>query len=252
MNISEGGHGLFTEMTGKRAVVLEDDPLQAERLQQILVACGCECFVYEDGRTLLRDLHRASFDLFLLDWTVPHITGTEIVRWIRRNIADPVPVLFITNRDDERDIIEALECGADDYMIKPVRRGELLARLRALWRRAYPAEPASRLDVGPYAFDLQLKEVQLNGELIPLKPKEFRLALYLFQNVGRLLSRDQLMNEIWGTDVVASRTLDTHISQIRRKLALRPENGYRLLPVYSLGYRLEAVDDNMAGEGSDA
>lgn len=237
----EAERAAVSDMRGKRAVMLEDDVVQAQRIQQLLEAMGCECLVYEDGRTLLRDLHRASFDLFMIDWTVPHVEGPDIVRWIRRNISEPVPIVFITSRDDERDIVEALESGADDYMVKPIRAGELQARVRALWRRAYPAEPPTSLEAGAYLFDLQRKEVRLLGELIMLKPREYKLAQFLFSNIGRLLSRDQLMAEIWGTDVIESRTLVTHISQIRRKLALRPENGFRLLPVYSLGYRLEAV-----------
>lgn len=237
-------------MQGKRVVILEDDLAQATRLQQVLETLGCECLLYEDGRTLLRDLHRASFDLFIIDWSVPYVEGPDIVRWIRRNIAEPVPILFITSRDDEQDIIEALECGADDYMVKPVRAGEVQARVRALWRRAYPAEPPTVLEYAPYVFDLARGEVRLHGEAVALKPREYKLAQFLFSNVGRLLSRDQLMTEIWGTDVIESRTLVTHISQIRRKLELRPENGFRLLPVYSLGYRLEAVGTPETDQGS--
>lgn len=250
MSLQEAGCAAVPGMQGKRAVILEDDVAQGRRIQQLLEAFGCECLLYEDGRTLLRDLHRASFDLFIIDWSVPHVEGPDIVRWIRRNIAERVPVLFVTSRDDEKDIIEALECGADDYMVKPIRAGELQARVRALWRRAYPADPPASLESGAYVFDLHRKEVRLHGVPVVLKPREYKLAQYLFNNVGRLLSRDQLMAEIWGTDVIESRTLVTHISQIRRKLALRPENGFRLLPVYSLGYRLEAVGAAEAEQGS--
>lgn len=235
------------DMAGKRAVILEDEPEHAQRVRQILEECGCECHVYTEGRTLLRDLHRTSFDIFIIDWAVPHVEGTEIVRWIRRNIEERVPVLFVTSRDDERDVVEALEAGADDYMSKPVRPGELKARVRALWRRAYPAEPSTHLELGAYYFDLHRKEVRVHGEVVPLKPKEFQLAQYLFVNLGRLLSRDHLMSEIWGTDTVESRTLVTHVSQVRRKLDLRPENGFRLLPVYSLGYRLEMMEHPQEG-----
>lgn len=230
-------------LQGKRAAILEDEPSHAKVVEQVLTECGSICHVFPDGRTMLRQLQRNSFDLFVLDWRVPHVEGPEVVRWIRRNIPERVPVLFVTNCDEEQDIIDGLDSGADDYMIKPVRPSEFKARLRALMRRAYPSDaPASEMKFGPYEFDVHRKEVRLHGKLVPLKPKEYQLAQFLFRNVGRLLGRDHLMIELWGTDVVESRTLVTHISQLRRKLQLNPENGYRLSPVYSLGYRLEATD----------
>ncbi len=230
-------------LLGKRVAILEDEPSHAQVVEKAVQDCGGISHLFTDGRTMLRDLHRTSFDVFVLDWRVPHVQGPDIVRWIRRNITERIPVLFVTSCDDERDIIEGLDCGADDYMIKPVRPSELKARLRALIRRAYPVDPlAAGLKFGPYAFELHRKEVRLHGELVPLKPKEYQLAQFLFRNVGRLLARELLMTELWGTDVVESRTLVTHMSQVRRKLELGPQNGFRLLPVYSLGYRLETVD----------
>lgn len=228
---------------GKRVAVLEDDPGHARVIENVVLEGGGACQCFGDGKTMLRDLHRSSFDFFVLDWRVPHVQGPDIVRWIRRNITERVPVLFVTSCDDERDVIEGLDCGADDYMIKPVRPSELKARMRALMRRAYPVAPLDAgVNFGPYSFELHRKEIRLHDELIVLKPKEYQLAQFLFRNVGRLLARDQLMTELWGTDVIESRTLVTHMSQVRRKLQLGPQNGYRLVPVYSLGYRLEAMD----------
>lgn len=236
-----------------RIATLEDDPAHASVIEKALIESGHTCYSFSDGKVLLRDLHRGSFDMFVLDWHVPNVEGPDIVRWVRRHVPERVPVLFVTSRNDERDIVEGLECGADDYMIKPIRPEELKARVRALLRRAYPeleGTPPSMF--GPYAFDLQRREVRLAGELIALKPKEYELALFLFRNTGRLLGHEHLLAELWGTGDIDSRTVSTHMSQLRRKLELRPQNGFRLVPVYGLGYRFEAVPTVDAGADASA
>jgi DNA-binding response OmpR family regulator len=153
-----------------------------------------------------------------------------------------VPILFVTVRDSEQDIVFALEHGADDYMIKPVRRQELLARVHALLRRAYPVEEQKQLSFPPFDIDLQRGEIRKEGTKIELTPKEFELAVTLFRNMGRLLSRGHLQETVWGrSGDLATRTVDTHVSQVRKKLDLRPESGYRVVPVYNYGYRLERL-----------
>jgi DNA-binding response OmpR family regulator len=226
-----------------RVAILEDDPDHARVMQKAISESGHDCHVFNDGRIIQRDVQRGSYDMFVLDWYVPNIDGLDIVRWVRRNLNKRVPVLFVTVRGDESDVVEALECGADDYMIKPIRASELKARVNALLRRAYRATPViASNEYGPYAFEFHRKEVRLRGELVALKPKEYQLAVFLFQNVGRLLSKEQIMVELWGTNAIDSRTVTTHMSQLRRKLDLRAENGFRVSPVYSLGYRLERID----------
>ena len=143
--------------------------------------------------------------------------------------------------------MEALKAGADDYMCKPVRVPELLARLHALLRRAYPEQTGEALVSGDFVFDQTSKTLTHKGELVDLKHREYELAYLLFSRMGELLSRKYLQESVWGGQVdVVSRTLDTHISRLRVKLDLRPESGYRLSSVYSLGYRLEAVHGRSA------
>jgi DNA-binding response OmpR family regulator len=151
-----------------------------------------------------------------------------------------VPILFVTVRDSEQDIVFALENGADDYMIKPARQKELTARVHALLRRAYPREDESRLSFPPFEIDTKRSEIRRDGTKIELTPKEYDLAVILFRNIGRLMSRGHLQESVWGrSGDLATRTVDTHVSQVRKKLDLRPETGFRVVPVYNYGYRLE-------------
>jgi DNA-binding response OmpR family regulator len=127
-------------------------------------------------------------------------------------------------------------------MVKPVRRQELLARVHALLRRAYPSEEKKQLSFPPYEIDIQRSEVRKDGQVIELTPKEFELTVALFRNIGRLLSRGHLQETVWGRiGDLATRTVDTHVSQVRKKLDLRPESGYRVVPIYNYGYRLEKI-----------
>lgn len=225
-----------------RIAALDDDPEQLELTKRTLAAIGHDCHVFLDGKTFLRALRRESFDLLVLDWQLPDITGPEVVRWVRENIEQHVPILFVTNRNEERDIIEALAVGADDFMVKPMRVGELMARVRALLRRAYQPQQTVEYVWGVYHFDTSTRVLTIEGSPIELNQKEFDLALFLFQNLGRLLSRKHLLEAVWGIDAdISSRSLDTHIWRLRVKLGLKPERGYRLTAVYSLGYRLESV-----------
>lgn len=225
-----------------RLAILEDDPEQAALIRSYLADAGHDCHVYGSGKALIVDAGRESFDLFLLDWQVPDLSGEEVLRWVRRNVATPVPVMFVTNRDSEEDIVSALEQGADDYMKKPIGRAELMARVAALLRRAYPQKSVEVLTVEAYCFDLKRQALTLSGRPLDLTQKEFDLALFLFQNLGRLLSRGHILGAVWGRAVeIPSRTMDTHVSRIRGKLNLRPEHGFKLTPVYNYGYRLEQV-----------
>ncbi|HUG77288.1 MAG TPA: response regulator transcription factor [Burkholderiales bacterium] len=225
-----------------RIAILEDDPDQAALLRRWISEDGHDVHAYHSGREAMKQANRESFDLFMLDWQVPDVSGAEVLAWLRSNVSRSVPVLFVTVRDSEQDIVFALEHGADDYMVKPVRRQELLARVHALLRRAYPIEEKKLLSFPPYDIDIQRGEVRRDGAKIELTPKEFELTVALFRNIGRLLSRGHLQESVWGrTGDIATRTVDTHVSQVRKKLDLRPESGYRVVPIYNYGYRLEKV-----------
>ena len=232
-----------------RIAVLEDDHAQLELIRAIVQALGHDCHQFGSGDALLEVLARESYDLLVMDWGVPGASGFDVLAWVRANMEHRVPVLFVTDHAEERDVVGALAAGADDYMTKPVSVAEFIARMNALLRRAYPHALRRTLEVGGYQLDLQTTTLRLRGEPIELKLKEFLLAYNLFANPGRLLTRSYLLDAVWGAGAnVSSRSLDTHISRVRNLLHLRPENGFRLLAVYSHGYRLEILDGMQASE----
>mgnify|MGYP000399465011 CR=1 FL=1 len=231
---------------------LEDDLDQARRIQQVLTTAGYACTSYHQSRDLLAALRNESFDLVLLDWHLPDIDGDDVVRWLRTNIGPRIPVIFLTNRSSEDDLVQGLRAGADDYIVKPMRPLELLARVAALLRRSQIAEPGDDVfDVARYRIEPTARAIMLDGVAMPLAPKEFELALLFFRNLGRLMSRDVLAECVWNREIPAtSRTLDTHLSNIRQKLQLRPQHGVRLTSSYALGYRLELVSPSEDTESS--
>lgn len=226
-----------------RIAALDDELSQAQLVKHVLSGAGHDCHIFTDGRSLMRELRRESYDLLVLDWLMPELSGQHIVKWVRESVEDHLPILFLADRADENAILEGLRCGADDYMVKPIRRAELRARVNALLSRIYPQPASEQLVSGPYTFDTVQRQLRISGKAVELTQKEYELALFLFRNLGRLLSRRHLLEAVWGRDLeIPSRTIDTHISRLRSKLSLRPDNGFRLTPVYSLGYRFETVD----------
>ena len=226
-----------------RIAALDDDALQLDLFRQATEAMGHVCHTYLTGAELLRSLRRETYDLLIVDWHLPDTTGPEVVRWVRKNVQAQLPILFVTNRQEERDIVEGLGSGADDFMVKPVRIGELTARVNALLRRAYPENTTGAQTFGRYQFFPETRSIEMDGVPVELKNREYELALFLFQNMGRLLSRDHLKDIVWGqVPDIMSRSLDTHISRLRMLLDLRPASGFIVTAVYGVGYRFEAVD----------
>lgn len=226
-----------------RIAALDDESGQLDLIQSTMEGIGHECHGFSDGRSLLRELRQQTYDLLILDWTLPDVQGPGVVKWIREDLNSRLPILFVTNRREEADMVEGLSAGADDFMVKPIRVAELEARVKALLRRAYPAHHETELAFGPYHFFPQSRVLTFKGEPAELKHREYELALFLFQNLGRLLSREHLREAVWGLGAEnPSRSLDTHISRLRTKLDLRPSNGFLLSAIYGLGYRLEAID----------
>lgn len=226
-----------------RIAALDDDALQLDLFRQTTEAMGHVCHTYLTGAELLRSLRRETYDLLIVDWHLPDTSGPEVVRWVRKNVQAPLPILFVTHRQEERDIVEGLGSGADDFMVKPVRIGELSARVNALLRRAYPENTAGPQTFGRYEFLPETRSIVMGGVPVELKNREYELALFLFQNMGRLLSRDHLREIVWGQVAeIQSRSLDTHISRLRMLLDLRPANGFIVTAVYGVGYRFEAVE----------
>lgn len=236
-----------------RIAALDDEPSQLELIRHTMEGLGHECHSYVEGKALLRALRQETFDLLILDWSLPDVAGPAVVRSIRQELLNRIPILFVTNRREEADMVEGLGVGADDFMPKPIRVGELSARTQALLRRAYPAQHETEVVFGPYHFFPHSRTLHVNGEPLELKHREYELALFLFQNMGRLLSRDHLREAVWGHGPEApSRSLDTHISRLRTKLDLRPNNGFLLSAIYGLGYRLEAIDGDALSTRPDA
>jgi two-component system, OmpR family, response regulator RegX3 len=225
-----------------RIALIEDDRDVGEIMKAWLESGTHSCHLFTNGKSATREISRESFDLYVIDWQLPDTTGDVVLKFLRETVKHWVPVIFVTSRDSEEDIVTALRMGCDDYMVKPVRRLELLARVDALLRRREPVQVQSVVDFPPYRFETSLKEVVLNEQPVELTEKEFDLALFLFKNQGQLLSRGHISESVWGRgDDVQSRTIDTHVSRLRKKLAVGPEHGYRLSPVYNFGYRLERL-----------
>ena len=231
-----------------RIAIVEDESVQAELLQAWLQAENHTCHVFPDGKSLLQAIKRDSFDLLIADWELPDISGIDVIKRIREQLEWRIPVLMATSRDSEEDIVRGLETGADDYMIKPIRHQELLARITALLRRTNNNEETPDvIEAPPYRLQRNDNSVIMDEQIIQLKAKEFMLAQFLFSNVGRLLSRGHILESVWGQrGDLNTRTVDQHISLIRQKLNLNPQNGWRLNAVYGHGYRLEKISTDDA------
>ena len=224
-----------------RIALLEDDENQSDLYKTWLEDAGHVCAPFATGKGFIKRMGRESYDLILLDWGIPDVTGAEVLVWIRSHIQTPVPVMFVTARDEEQDIVTALEMGADDYLVKPIRKLELLARINALERRAkQDFLHKDTLDFNPYTIDVTGRSISRDGKAIDLTIKEFDLTVFLFRHAGQLLSRGHILENIWGRDPqLNTRTVDTHISRIRSKLDLTQASGFKLSSVYFYGYRLE-------------
>ena len=235
-----------------RIALIDDDAALSSSITSALARNGWACRSHADGRSFVSTLHRESYDAYIVDWGLPDMSGLDVLRAIRTRVPVTVPVLFLTARDAEQDVIEALEAGADDFVVKPARIGELQARLRALWRRnaRFPDTPDT-YEYDRFRFDLKLQRAWVDGAAVDLTQKEFLLALLLLRNLGKPLSRGHIREVVWGRDSeIPSRTMDTHVSRVRTKLGLRPERHYLLAPVYSYGYRLEHLLTSIAAAGS--
>jgi DNA-binding response OmpR family regulator len=226
-----------------RIAVLDHDRGQADLICQVLTGAGHNCQSFDNGKDLLSQLRKESADMLVMDWQVADLPATEVLRRAKEKMAANAPTMFVTGSSAEDDIVAGVTAGADDYVIKPVRRGELVTRVSALLRRAYPSQNgAEQLQFGPYVFETRPGRLLRDGEVIDVTHKEFHLALLFFRNIGRPLSRAYIHESVWVREAaVPSRTMDTHVSRVRNKLQLKPENGFRLVPVYSYGYRLEKL-----------
>jgi DNA-binding response OmpR family regulator len=222
--------------------VLEDDPSQRELISLLLEEGQHTSRGFGLAQSFQEGLKRETFDLVLVDWVLPDGTGGQVIEWIRANVGWQLPVIVVTAQEDEETVVAALQAGADDYIVKPPKPLELLARVSSALRRARPNALAI-LRVGDYEIDIQRERLSLAGEPVAMTQKEFDLAVVLFQNLGKILSRDFLLDKVWGKSAdVDARTVDTHVSRLRRKLSLDGSRGWKLAPVYGFGYRFDRVD----------
>jgi two-component system response regulator RegX3 len=223
-----------------RVLVVEDEESFSEPLSYMLRREGFEVAVAATGPDALSEFDRSGADLVLLDLMLPGLSGTEVCRTLRQR--SNVPVIMLTARDAEIDKVVGLELGADDYVTKPFSSRELVARIRAvLRRRGEPEELVpSALEAGPVRMDVDRHVVTVNGGQVPMPLKEFDLLELLLRNAGRVLTRGQLIDRVWGADYVGdTKTLDVHVKRLRAKIEPDPSNPRFLVTVRGLGYKFE-------------
>jgi two-component system response regulator RegX3 len=223
-------------------LIVEDEESLADPLAFLLRKEGFEATVVADGPTALAEFDRAGADIVLLDLMLPGMSGTDVCKQLRAKSS--VPVIMVTARDSEIDKVVGLELGADDYVTKPYSARELIARIRAVLRRGVDADDAAAIDgvleSGPVRMDVERHVVSVNGDPITLPLKEFDLLEYLMRNSGRVLTRGQLIDRVWGADYVGdTKTLDVHVKRLRSKIEADPANPVHLVTVRGLGYKLE-------------
>ncbi len=223
-----------------KVLVVEDEPSLVEALEFGLAAEGYDVTTATDGHEALQTFERERPDLVLLDLMLPGISGTEVCRQLR--VHSSVPVIMLTARDSEVDKVVGLELGADDYVTKPFSMRELTARVRAVLRRGADreaAEPGASLEAAGVRVDPERYEVSVRGAPVDLPPKEFALLELLVRNAGRVLTREVLIDRIWGADYVGdTKTLDVHIKRLRGRVEDDPHEPSRILTVRGVGYKL--------------
>ncbi len=222
-----------------KVLLVEDEESYREATSYMLRKEGFEVIEAADGREGIAQFDRAGADIVLLDLMLPGMSGVEVCRQLRQR--STVPVIMVTARDSEIDKVVGLEIGADDYVTKPFSHRELVARIRAVLRRGADVEVAADvLEAGTIRMDVERHEVTLDGAPVRLALKEFELLELLLRNGGRVLTRGQLIDRVWGSDYFGdTKTLDVHVKRLRAKLEADPANPVLLVTVRGLGYKLD-------------
>jgi two-component system, OmpR family, response regulator RegX3 len=222
-----------------RVLVVEDEESYSEALAYMLRKEGFEVAIAADGNTALAEFDRNGADIVLLDLMLPGLPGTEVCRQIRQT--STVPVIMVSAKDDEVDKVVGLELGADDYVTKPYSPRELVARIRAVLRRGQePDLSPATLEAGPVRMDVERHVVTVDGNTQKLPLKEFELLEMFLRNPGRVLTRGQLIDRVWGSDYVGdTKTLDVHVKRLRAKIEPEPSEPKFLVTVRGLGYKLD-------------
>ncbi|MFD1825265.1 MULTISPECIES: response regulator transcription factor [Mumia] len=224
-----------------RVLVVEDEESYIDALSYVLRKEGFEVAVATDGHAALEEFDRSGADIVLLDLMLPGISGTEVCRKLRASSS--VPVIMVSAKDSEVDKVVGLELGADDYVTKPYSPRELVARIRAVLRRGGEQDAGgdAALEVGRVRMDVDRHVVTVDGQEVRLPLKEFELLELFLRNVGRVLTRGQLIDRVWGSDYVGdTKTLDVHVKRLRAKIEPDPSRPSTLVTVRGLGYKYEA------------
>lgn len=224
-----------------RILVVEDEESLAEAISFLLSKEGFDVTIAADGPSAIELFDKGGADLILLDLMLPGLSGTEVCRQIRSK--SPVPIIMLTAKDSEIDKVVGLEIGADDYVTKPYSSRELIARIRAVLRRGEMVDSTldtGVLSVGPVHLDADRHIISVNGQQVSLPLKEFELLEFLMRNAGRVLTRMQLIDRVWGSDYVGdTKTLDVHIKRLRAKVEVDPANPELIQTVRGMGYKME-------------
>ncbi len=224
-----------------RILIVEDEESFSDPLSYLLSKEGYEVSVADNGNDALTEFDSGGADLVLLDLMLPGLSGVDVCRALRQR--SNVPVIMLTAKDSEVDKVVGLELGADDYVTKPYSSRELLARIKAVLRRLSEPEELvpTTLEAGPVRMDVERHVVTVRGEATSMPLKEFELLELLLRNTGRVLTRGQLIDRVWGSDYVGdTKTLDVHIKRLRAKVEANPGSPVHILTVRGLGYKFEA------------
>jgi two-component system response regulator RegX3 len=224
-----------------KILVVEDEASFSDALSYVLTKEGFEVTVADTGDGAIKAFDKDGADLVLLDLMLPGLSGTEVCRQLRTR--SQVPIIMLTAKDSEVDKVVGLELGADDYVTKPYSKAELVARIKAVLRRGAGGstdENSNLLSAGPVEIDVESHKVKVNGEFATFPLKEFELLEFLVRNSGRVLTRTQLIDRIWGSDYFGdTKTLDVHIKRLRAKIEKDPANPVLILTIRGLGYKFE-------------
>lgn len=227
-----------------KILIIEDEISFSEALSFLLEKEGFETRVAETGKQGIEAFNSEQFDLVLLDLMIPEISGIDVCRTIRTS--SNIPIIMLTAKDSEVDKVVGLELGADDYVTKPYSARELVARIKAVLRRGVPDDSGAQENIGIHSvggirMDIERHQVTVKGSLIPLPLKEFELLEFLMRNAGRVLTRGQLIDRVWGGDYYGdTKTLDVHIKRLRSKIEEDPANPLLIQTIRGLGYKFEA------------
>ena len=216
---------------------------QRNTLTDALSEDGHESHFFICNEQGLQEFGQQTFDMLILNWENSNSVKRAYLHGLRSQNGPILPIMLLVDAGTEESIVSGLAAGANDFLVKPLRKEALLTRIHVLLQHAYPTwQAADQIEFGAYKFETRKARLSINGNSITLTQKEFDLALLLFKNIGRPLSRAYILESVWATDnEVSSRTMDTHISRVRHKLQLQPEHGFRLAPVYGYGYKLEKI-----------